>query len=102
MHGFDQKKREILDRVDILQIVSEHMALKRNGKRWVGLCCFHQEKTPSFTVTPEQGFFKCFGIGKRGDVFSFVQYRENVSFIKAMRILADHAGIALVRRRADD
>ena len=102
MHGFDQKKREILDRVDILQIVSEHMALKRNGKRWVGLCCFHQEKTPSFTVTPEQGFFKCFGCGKGGDVFSFVQFRENVSFIEAMRILADRAGIELDRQRAGD
>ncbi len=92
---FEQKKREILDRVDIVEIVSEQVTLKRSGRRLVGLCPFHAEKTPSFTVTPEMGFYKCFGCGQGGDVFSFVQARENVSFSEAMHILADRVGVEL-------
>ncbi len=95
MRDFDQIKRKILDGIDLLSIVSEHVALKRSGSRWVGLCPFHAEKTPSFTVRPEHGVFKCFGCGKGGDVFSFVEFRENVSFIEAMRILADRAGVEI-------
>jgi len=95
LNDFAAKKQQILDRVDILALVGEHVSLKRRGKRWVGLCAFHSEKTPSFTVTPELGLFKCFGCGKGGDVFSFVQHRENVSFMEAMHILADRAGIEL-------
>ncbi len=88
-------KRLILDRVNILDIVSPHVRLKRNGRRYVGLCPFHQEKTPSFTVTPDQGFFKCFGCGKGGDVFTFVQLRENMPFADVIRMLADQAGVDL-------
>ncbi|UCE59111.1 MAG: DNA primase [Phycisphaerales bacterium] len=99
MHNFEAKKREILDRVDILGVVTEHVSLKHRGKRWVGLCPFHSEKTPSFTVTPDLGLFKCFGCGKGGDVFSFVQYRENVPFIEAMQVLADRAGVDLVHAK---
>lgn len=95
MRDFEQKKRELLDRVDILDVVAEHVTLKRSGRRWVGLCPFHAEKTPSFTVSPEQGFFKCFGCGQGGDVFSFIQLRENVPFIEAMRALADRVGVEL-------
>lgn len=95
MHDFEIKKRQILDRVDVLDVVSEQVTLKRRGRRWVGLCPFHTEKTPSFTVSPEMGLFKCFGCGKGGDVFSFVQLRENIPFIEAMRILADRAGVDL-------
>ncbi|UCC30482.1 MAG: DNA primase [Phycisphaerales bacterium] len=95
MRDFELKKRQILDRVDILDVVSEQVTLKRSGRRWVGLCPFHTEKTPSFTVQPDRGSFKCFGCGKGGDVFSFVQFRENVSFMEAMRILAERAGVHL-------
>ncbi len=95
MHDFESKKRQILGRVDLLDVVSEHVNLKRRGRRWVGLCPFHTEKTPSFTVTPELGLFKCFGCGKGGDIFSFVQSRENVSFMEALKILADRAGVEL-------
>lgn len=63
----------------------------------VGLCPFHSEKTPSFTVSPDQGFFKCFGCGKGGDVFNFVMFRENVTFVEALRMLADRAGVDLGR-----
>ena len=93
MHDFTSIKQRILDRVELFDVVSEHVSLKRRGKRWVGLCPFHAEKTPSFTVNPELGLFKCFGCGKGGDLFSFVQLRENVPFLEAMRILADRAGV---------
>ncbi|MGB2985635.1 MAG: DNA primase [Phycisphaerae bacterium] len=95
LRDFEAKKRAILDRVDILDVVSEHVALKRSGQRWVGLCPFHAEKTPSFTIRPDHGTFKCFGCGKGGDVFSFVQLRENIPFVEAMHILADRAGVEL-------
>lgn len=93
MRDFEQVKRQILDRISIQDVVAEHVTLKRRGVRWVGLCPFHSEKTPSFTVSPERGLFKCFGCGKGGDVFSFVQLRENVTFMEAMRHLADRAGV---------
>ncbi len=93
MHDFEQVKRQILDRIRIEDVVGEHVNLKRRGVRWVGLCPFHSEKTPSFTVSPERGLFKCFGCGKGGDVFSFIQLRENMSFMEAMRHLADRAGV---------
>ena len=95
LHAFETRKSQILDRVDILDLVSEHVSLKQRGPRWVGLCPFHSEKTPSFTVRPDMGFFKCFGCGKGGDVFSFVQFRENVSFVESMRMLADRAGVEM-------
>lgn len=97
MQNFESKKRQILERVDLAELVSEHVTLRRSGRRLVGLCPFHSEKTPSFTVSPEQGLFKCFGCGKGGDVFSFLQYRENLPFIEAMRFLADRVGIDLGR-----
>lgn len=100
MLDFESKKRQILDRVDILALVGEFVALRRSGKRWVGLCPFHTEKTPSFSVSPEMGIFKCFGCGKGGDVFSFVQFRENIPFVDAMRFLADRAGVVLDEPRS--
>lgn len=98
MHDFDQIKARVLDRTDIVEVVSEHVTLKRSGRRLVGLCPFHAEKTPSFTVTPEMGLFKCFGCGKGGDVFTFVQERENVPFMEALRMLAERAGVELTYR----
>ena len=97
MHDFDHKKRQILDRINITDVVGEHVSLKHRGVRWVGLCPFHSEKTPSFTIRPELGSFKCFGCGKAGDVFTFVQLRENVTFVEALQILADRAGVELGR-----
>lgn len=102
MRGFDSHKQSILDRVSLFDVVSEQVTLRRSGRRWVGLCPFHVEKTPSFTVNPELGFFKCFGCGKGGDLFSFVQFRENVPFIEALRMLADRAGVELEPPRTTD
>lgn len=95
MYDLDRIKNEIVSRVNIVDVVMEHVALKRRGSRWVGLCPFHSEKTPSFTVTPDKGFFKCFGCGRGGDIFTFVQLRENVDFGEALRFLADRAGVEL-------
>lgn len=98
MQLLERRKKEILERVDIVDLVSEHVTLRRSGQRLVGLCPFHSEKSPSFTVRPDHGAFKCFGCGKGGDIFSFVQFRENVPFMEAMRILADRAGVELEPR----
>lgn len=95
LRSFESVKQQILDRVDLVDVVSEHVALKQRGQRWIGLCPFHTEKTPSFTVRPDLGFFKCFGCGQGGDLFSFVQATENVQFIEALRLLADRAGIEM-------
>lgn len=86
---------EIRERCDIVEIVSEHVALKQNGRKFTGLCPFHSEKTPSFHVDPERKFYKCFGCGEGGDVFSFVQKIENVSFSEAVEILAKRYGVQM-------
>jgi DNA primase len=87
--------REILARTDIGGFIGNYVALRKRGNDLVGLCPFHGEKTPSFHVHPDRGFFKCFGCGVGGDVFKFVQQLENVSFPEAARILAKRAGVEL-------
>ena len=80
---------------DIADVVGRFVALKHAGRVLKGLCPFHAEKTPSFTVNPERQIFKCFGCGAGGDVFKFIQLHEHMSFLEARRWLADRAGIAL-------
>ncbi|GAC1302064.1 MAG: hypothetical protein NVSMB19_10960 [Vulcanimicrobiaceae bacterium] len=87
--------REILARTDIGTFVGTHVQLRKRGNDLVGLCPFHGEKTPSFHVHPDRGFFKCFGCGAGGDVIKFVQQLENLSFPEAARLLARRAGIEL-------
>jgi len=95
LQGVIEIKEQIRQRVDLVELISEHTALKRRGANYVGLCPFHQEKTPSFSVNPERGFFKCFGCGAGGDVFTFVQLRESLEFREALQVLADRAGVTL-------
>ena len=85
--------QKIKDENDIVDVVSESVKLKRTGRYYVGLCPFHHEKTPSFTVTPDKQIFKCFGCGAAGNVFSFVMKLKNVSFIEAVKILAERVNI---------
>lgn len=80
---------------DIVDVLSSYVTLKRAGRRLKALCPFHQEKTPSFTVNPEMQVFHCFGCGVGGDVFKFIQLRENVDFPDALAMLAARAGISL-------
>lgn len=85
---------KIKDSVDILELVREYLpALKRAGRTYKACCPFHQEKTPSFTVNPDKGFFYCFGCQAGGDVFEFLMRMENLSFNEAIRRLAERAGI---------
>src|SRR5438445_6385696 len=80
---------------NILQVVQEYVPLKRAGTTYKGLCPFHGEKTPSFHVNSERGFFHCFGCGLGGDVFKFLELHEKVRFQDAVRILAQKFGVAL-------
>lgn len=95
---FDTAKRQILDRLRIEEVVGEQVRLRRVGSRLVGLCPFHSEKSPSFSVNADLGFFKCFGCGKGGDLFTYVQLRDRVPFMDALRLLADRAGVTLPTR----
>ncbi len=84
---------------DIVDIVAEHVALKRKGREMVGVCPFHDDHRPSFNVSPVKQIFKCFACGAGGDVFKFVQMRENLSFVQAIERLAERAGIKLKPRK---
>lgn len=91
----DEKKEEVRGAADIVEVVEDYVKLKRSGRSWKGLCPFHDEKTPSFHVTPDLGIYKCFGCGESGDVFNFVMEMEGVGFMEAMRSLADRYGVSL-------
>ena len=80
---------------DIVRVVQDHVALRKSGATWKGLCPFHGEKTPSFHVNGEKGFFHCFGCGVGGDVFKFVELQEKVGFGDAVKLLAQRFGIPL-------
>lgn len=94
---------EIIDQIrqaaNIVEIASEYTTLKRSGRRHVGLCPFHSEKTPSFTVDEDKQLFHCFGCGTGGDIFTLVMEKENLSFPEALRLLARRYDIALPERR---
>ncbi|HEY7654327.1 MAG TPA: DNA primase [Methylomirabilota bacterium] len=94
--GFSQQQLdEIRSRVDIVEIVGQSVKLKRAGENWKGLCPFHTEKTPSFTVNPKRNIYHCFGCGAGGDAFSFLMRQDRVAFPEAVRTLAERAGVAL-------
>lgn len=93
---------EIKYRNDIETAISQYVNLKRRGKNLVGLCPFHSEKTPSFTVYPESDSFYCFGCGVGGDVFTFTSLIENLDYIEAVKLLAEKSGVALPQDGYDD
>jgi DNA primase len=78
---------------DIVDVIGEHLALKRKGREMLGLCPFHEDHRPSFNVNPTKQIFKCFACGAGGDVIKFIQMRENLTFPQALQRLADRAGI---------
>lgn len=97
MTTYDNRvSQEISERLDIVDIVGETVKLSRKGNRYWGLCPFHAEKTPSFSVTPERNMFYCFGCHAGGDIFSFVMKRDGLNFREALEMLAARAGVKLV------
>ena len=94
-----EKIEEVQRYTDIVVIVSQHVPLNRRGKNYIGLCPFHNEKTPSFTVSQEKQFYKCFGCGEGGSVFNFLMKKEGLSFSEAVRSLARKAGVDIPQRR---
>ncbi|MBF0283687.1 MAG: DNA primase [Magnetococcales bacterium] len=86
---------EIRERCDLLEVVGRHTRLRKAGVNWLGLCPFHQEKTPSFTVRPDKGHYKCFGCGVGGDLIDFVMRAKNLPFEEAVTDLAREAGLPL-------
>jgi DNA primase len=98
----DDKKEEIRERADLVEVVQDYVKLKRSGRSWKGLCPFHDEKTPSFHVTPDMGIYKCFGCGATGDVFNFMMEMEGVGFVEAMRSLAERFNVSLPETEDSD
>jgi len=87
--------------VDIVEVISAHTDLRRQGARWVGLCPFHEERTPSFSVDAGEKLYHCFGCGVGGDTIKFVEEKEGLGFAEAVELLADRYGVELERERED-
>jgi len=96
---------ESLERVkqaaDIVEVISAHTDLRRQGSRWVGLCPFHEERTPSFSVDAQEKLYHCFGCGVGGDTIKFVEEKEGLGFAEAVELLADRYGVELQREKED-
>ena len=96
---------ESLERVkqaaDIIEVISAHTDLRRQGTRWVGLCPFHEERTPSFSVDAQEKLYHCFGCGVGGDTIKFVEEKEGLGFSEAVELLAERYGVELERERED-
>ena len=86
---------EVRTRNDIVDVISGYVRLKKQGSSYVGLCPFHNEKSPSFNVSRQKQMYYCFGCGAGGNVFTFLMEYENFSFSEAVKYLADRAGIRL-------
>ncbi len=91
----DHAVEEVRSRADIVELIGEHVPLKRSGKDFKGRCPFHEERTPSFFVVPSKGFYKCFGCNESGDVFGFLMKRLGLGFQDAVRYVAERCGIQL-------
>ena len=97
--AWEAAKSAVREAADIVEIIGEQVALKRAGANFTGLCPFHAEKTPSFSVSPQKGFFYCFGCGAKGDVFDFVMRARHMDFAEALKWLAERYRISLPERR---
>ncbi|UFJ43141.1 DNA primase [Brevibacillus humidisoli] len=98
----EELTQQIRSAIDIVDLISEHVQLKKSGRSMIGLCPFHSEKTPSFHVSAERQFFHCFGCKAGGDVFSFIMQMEQLTFPEAQRKLAERAGIQLPATHSAD
>ncbi len=91
----DEDVAQVRAATDIVALIGEHAPLKRSGRRWTGLCPFHTEKSPSFSVNAEEGVYYCFGCQASGDAITFVREMDRLDFVDAVRLLADRAGVVL-------
>lgn len=91
----EEKVSEIIEKNDIIDVISQYMTLKKRGKNFLGLCPFHTEKTPSFSISQDKQLFYCFGCGEGGNVISFIQKIEKMNYVESLRFLADRAGISI-------
>lgn len=98
----DETIEKVRDTSDIVNIISDYIQLKKSGSNYVGLCPFHGEKTPSFTVSETKQFFHCFGCGEGGDAVTFIMKKENLGFPEAIKFLADKMGIAIEETKPKD
>ena len=94
--------QQILSRLDIIDVIGEFVRLKKRGANYLGLCPFHNEKTPSFTVSPSKEIYKCFGCGKSGNTISFIMEHEKYSYVEALKWLARKYGIEVEETFAND
>jgi len=93
---------KIKERLSIVDVVSSYLTIEKAGKNYKAKCPFHNEKTPSFSISPERGAYYCFGCGAKGDIFSFVEHFEGTNFLGALKILAERAGIPLTEFKSKE
>src|SRR3972149_3111643 len=98
----EEKSTEIRERASIVEIIADFVSLKKAGKNYLGLCPFHAERTPSFTVNEEKGIFHCFGCGVGGNVFNFLMRANSLSFPEAVKELAKRYQITLPSRELSE
>lgn len=96
-----QSIERVREAADIVEVIGRHTDLRRQGARWTGLCPFHDERTPSFSVNPAEKLYYCFGCEARGDLFKFVQETENLNFGEAVELLAERYGVEIEREAED-
>lgn len=97
MYYSEELIEEVRSRNDIVDVISGYVRLQKKGSSYFGLCPFHNEKSPSFSVSRQKQIYYCFGCGAGGNVFTFLMEYENFSFVEAMKYLADRAGIGIAR-----
>ena len=98
----DDVIEQIKESIDIVNLISDYIPLKKSGTNYVGLCPFHNEKSPSFTVSEAKDFFHCFGCGEGGDGVTFIMKKENLDYPHALKFLADKYGISIDENPIDD
>jgi len=93
--------QSLRDRLTITEVIRPHVKLVRKGREYTGLCPFHKEKSPSFTVSDDKGFYHCFGCGAHGDIFDFVMQKQNMPFMEAVELLANLLGVEVPKRQLE-